>query len=234
MIYVIALATAASTYLGGLFALRFKDRLHLVVGFSAGAIIGLGFFHLLPETFEVLGDLHLAASLIALGFFVYLLADRAFDFHSHEEEGGHQPHRASLGAGSVALHSFFDGLAIGFGFQVSTLTGLIVALAVLIHKFSDGVNAVGIVSRHGGSDAAVRTWLTIVSLAPLLGIAVGSFLIVPEAVLGSILAVFCGFFLYIGIADLLHESHHAHPGFWTTAMTLLGALALFLVSLLLP
>ncbi|MCE9643777.1 ZIP family metal transporter [Candidatus Parcubacteria bacterium] len=233
MVYIIALATVLFTYLGGQFALRFKDRLHLVVGFSAGAIIGLGFFHLLPESFEVLGDLHLAASLIALGFFAYLLADRMFDFHSHEEEE-RQTHRASLGAGSIALHSFFDGLAIGFGFQISTLMGLIVALAVLIHKFSDGVNAVGIVSRHGGSDAAARVWLLVVSLAPLAGVAVGTFLSLPERVLGVALSIFCGFFLYIGIADLLHESHHAHPGFWTTAMTLLGAFVLFLVSLLLP
>jgi len=233
MIYIIALATAVSTYLGGLFALRFKDSLHLVVGFSAGAIIGLGFFHLLPEAFEALGDFHVAASLIALGFFAYLLADRAFDFHSHEREEGHQPHRASLGAGSIALHSFFDGLAIGFGFQVSALTGLVVALAVLIHKFSDGVNAVGIVSRHGGSDATTRAWLIAVSLAPILGIAVGSFFVLPEVVLGVIIALFCGVFLYIGIADLLHESHHAHPGFWTTAMTLVGAFVLFCVSLFL-
>ena len=234
MLYIIALATALSTYLGGQFALRFRDRLHLVVGFSAGAIIGLGFFHLLPESFEALGNYSLAASLIALGFFAYLLADRTFDFHSHGDEETLRMHRSSLGAGSIALHSFFDGLAIGFGFQVSILTGLIVALAVLIHKFSDGVNTVGIVSRHGGSDAGARAWLLVVSLAPLLGVAVGTFLSLPESVLGAVLSIFCGFFLYIGIADLLHESHHAHPGFWTTAMTIFGAFVLFLVSLLLP
>ena len=36
-------------YLAGAFALRFKDRLHLIMGFSAGALIAVAFFDLLPE-----------------------------------------------------------------------------------------------------------------------------------------------------------------------------------------
>lgn len=233
MVYIIALATALSTYLGGQFALRFKDRLHLVVGFSAGAVIGLGFFHLLPEALEMNGNGQLVAMLVALGFFAYLLADRLFDFHAHGEEGSSSGHSA-LGAGSLVLHSFLDGLAIGFGFQISALAGLAIALAVLVHDFADGVNTVSMVLRHGGSNARARLWLLADALAPLAGVLVGMLLSVPAVTLGLIVAVFCGFFLYIGIADLLHESHHAHPGFWTTTMTLLGALILFLVSLLLP
>jgi ZIP family zinc transporter len=44
-----------------------------------------------------------------------------------------------------------------------------------------------------------------------------------------LLAVFAGFFLYIGAADLLPESHHRHPTRWTTLMTLVGFLVLYLV-----
>ena len=49
MLALLALATFSATLLGGLFALRFKDKLHLILGFSAGAVIGLAFFDLLPE-----------------------------------------------------------------------------------------------------------------------------------------------------------------------------------------
>jgi ZIP family zinc transporter len=42
-----------------------------------------------------------------------------------------------------------------------------------------------------------------------------------------ILALFAGFFLYIGASDLLPESHHNHPTFWTTFMTVLGVAVLF-------
>ena len=45
----------------------------------------------------------------------------------------------------------------------------------------------------------------------------------------DLLALFAGFFLYIGASDLIPESHHAHPTFWTTARTPLGAAALFAV-----
>ncbi len=53
MIFFIALATAAATLLGGLFALRFRDKLHLILGFSAGALIGVAFFDLLPEAINL-------------------------------------------------------------------------------------------------------------------------------------------------------------------------------------
>jgi ZIP family zinc transporter len=50
MIIWISIAALISTFLGGIFALRFKDKLHLILGFSAGAIIGVAFFDLLPES----------------------------------------------------------------------------------------------------------------------------------------------------------------------------------------
>jgi ZIP family zinc transporter len=47
--------------------------------------------------------------------------------------------------------------------------------------------------------------------------------------LAVVLALFCGFFLYIGASDLVPESHHGHPKFFTTIMTLLGAATLYAV-----
>jgi ZIP family zinc transporter len=46
--------------------------------------------------------------------------------------------------------------------------------------------------------------------------------------MGVALAIFAGFFLYIGASDLIPESHHAHPKFYTTFMTLLGAGVIYL------
>jgi ZIP family zinc transporter len=64
--------------------------------------------------------------------------------------------------------------------------------------------------------------------APVLGAGSTLLFTVPESWLGAILALFAGFFLYIGASDLIPESHHGHPRFLTTAMTLLGALVLFI------
>lgn len=236
MIIFIAIATFCSTLLGGLFALKFKDKLHLILGFSAGAVIGVAFFDLLPESIELLKNDYSVAvvgSIIALGFFIYMTLDRFVLLHNHEPEGCHNEHhhaseRGKLGAGSLSVHSFIDGLAIGLSFQVSVAVGIIVAVAVLVHDFSDGINTVGMILKNGGEKKTAWRWLLVDATAPVLGIFATLFFSLSQNILGLILALFCGFFLYIGASDLLPESHHNHPARLTTAMTLLGAFVLFI------
>jgi ZIP family zinc transporter len=62
----------------------------------------------------------------------------------------------------------------------------------------------------------------------VLGVASTSFFTRPGTGFGTVLAIFGGFFLYIGASDLIPESYHAHPKFLTTAMTLAGAAILYL------
>jgi zinc transporter ZupT len=234
---LLAPAAFGATMLGGLVALRLRDRLHLILGFSAGAVVGVAFFDLLPEA------VHLSAGppartmlFVAIGFLFYLLLDRLALLHAaghdHEHNGhGHGPPRSVLGAVTLVAHSVFDGLAIGFAFQVSDAIGLAVAIAVLTHDFSDGINTMNVVLKNGGSRADGLRWLLADSLAPAVGIGAAFFLHLPAALFGSVLAVFAGLFLYLGASDLVPESHHAHPKFLTTAMTVLGAALVYGVNL---
>ncbi|MEK7137906.1 MAG: ZIP family metal transporter [Patescibacteria group bacterium] len=233
----IALATFVATLLGGLFALRFRDKLHWILGFSAGAVLGLAFFDLLPEALELAGGAYGTSgvfSIVAVGFFTYLLLDRLIFFHAdvHEHASEHEAHshrhRGFLGAGSLAIHSFLDGVAIGVAFQVSTAVGIVVAIAVLVHDFSDGVNTVGLILKNDGNKKQAFWFLLLDAAAPVLGAASTFLFSLSETGVGVILALFAGFFLYIGATDLIPESHHAHPKFMTTAMTLLGALILYI------
>jgi zinc transporter ZupT len=235
MIFLIGIAATIATFLGGLFAFRFKDRLHLVLGFSAGAVIGVAFFDLLPEALELAAGPYSVAtitSIVALGFIAYMLLDRAISLHSHHEEHcenpGHHPAKGALGAGSLSIHSFLDGVAIGLAFKVSAAVGVIVAIAVLVHDFSDGINTINMVIKNGGEKRKAFKWLFADAVAPLIGIISTLFFTLPASALGLILATFCGFFLYIGASDLLPESHHAHSTKWTTFMTVLGVAVLFL------
>lgn len=228
MILAIAVATCVSTVLGGVFALHLRDRLHLILGFSAGAVVAVAFFDLMPEALQ-LGAAHGSAvitSLMAIGFLAYMTADRLFVPHSHD---GHESGRGALGAGSLSLHSFLDGAGIGLAFQVSPAVGIAVAAAVLTHDFSDGINTVNMVVKNGGSRRTALRWLALDALAPALGIAATLFVSVSQDTLGLLLALFAGFFLYIGASDLIPESHHAHPAFLTTAMTIFGAAVLYFV-----
>lgn len=230
MIYLVSVAAFAATFLGGLFALRLRDSLHLVLGFSAGAVIGVAFFDLLPEALE-LAALEPASTMgiVALGFGLYLVLDRLIVLHHHHDDEGHQHGRGRWGAGTLALHSFLDGLGIGLAFQASPAVGITVAAAVLAHDFSDGINTVSMIVRHGGDRKAALRWLALDALAPVAGVVVASFIVVSDSQLGMLLALFGGFFLYIGASELLPESHHTHPVRWTTIATVLGMLAMFFV-----
>lgn len=233
MLALVALAAFLATFIGGSFALRFRDQLHLILGFSAGAVVGVALFDLLPEAIQAGTAFHppeVVALAIAAGFFAYLILDRLILLHAHEH-GADAPaerRRGIAGALTLSAHSLLDGIAIGFGFDASIAIGLILTAAVITHDFSDGINTVGIVLRSGGRWADAFRWLLVDALAPAAGIALTLFIRVPESALGLILAVFTGTFLYLGASDLIPESQHEHPRALATFMTLLGALVIYL------
>jgi len=236
ILFPIAIGAFVATFFGGLFALRFKDKLHLILGFSAGAVVGVALFDLLPEAIALIKENHsisFATVFVGLGFVVYMILDRLILFHSHNDDHDcantqhHGQGKSILGAASLVAHSFIDGTAIGLAFQVSSAVGIIVAVAVLVHDFSDGINTVGFIMRSAGSRRRAFSWLLLDAAAPVLGVIVTMFFAVSGGTLGIILAIFCGFFLYIGASDLLPESHHEHPVFATTLMTVLGIAVLY-------
>lgn len=228
LLLMFGVATFASTLLGGMLAIGLRDRLHLILGFSAGAVIGVSFFDLLPEAIELGGGAPGASRELlawaALGFLAYLLLDRMLGYHRNPGR------RASAAAAVLCTHSLLDGIAIGLAFQASHPAGVAVAIAVLAHDFSDGINTLNVVLKNGGSRSRALRWLALDALAPVAGIAATRLFELPAAQFGPVLALFAGFFLYIGASDLIPESYHAHPKFLTTAMTVAGATVLYLAG----
>jgi len=231
IVLLIALGAFTATMTGGLLALKLKGKLPLVMGFSAGAVIGVAFFDLGPEALDAGIGHYTPRTLLAvaaLGFFLYTALDRLVA--RHDCEGQANPARGLIGAASFSAHSLLDGFAMGLAFQASYEIGLIVAAAVLAHDFADGLNTVNVVMKNGGSRSFALRWLAVDALAPVLGASL-SLLITPSAgVLSILLAVFCGFFLHIGASGLLPESHRAYPRPATTFATLLGAMFLYCVT----
>ncbi len=233
----LAPAAFGATMLGGLVALRLRDRLHLILGFSAGAVVGVAFFDLLPEAMRETGRAPATTMLfVAGGFLFYLLLDRLALLHAAGEDDDHgHAHgspRGGLGAFTLVAHSVFDGMAIGFGFQVSVAVGTAIAIAVLTHDFSDGINTMNVVLKNGGTRSEGLRWLLADALAPAVGIALTYAFHLPAGIFAIVLAVLSGSFLYLGASDLVPESHHAHPKFLTTIMTLLGAALIYATTAL--
>ncbi len=231
-ILLVSLLAFAATMLGGVFALRFRDNLHLILGFSAGAVVAVALFDLLPEAMKLSdGDSARLSLYVAAGFFGYLVLDRVVLLHpqhgdDHGHDHGHAP-KGAFGALTLSAHSFLDGIAIGAGFQASPAVGVIVAAAVVTHDFSDGINTVGFILKSGQGWKRALPWLLLDASAPVAGAASTLFFSISQPVIGLVLAVFAGCFLYLGASDLIPESQHAHPRAATTAMTLLGAGVLY-------
>ena len=233
LILAIALGAFAATMTGGVLALKLASKLPLVMGFSAGAVIGVAFFDLAPEALET-GAGHFAPrsllALAALGFFFYSVLDRLVA--RHDCEGEANPTRGMVGAASFSAHSVLDGFAMGVAFLTNHAVGLIVAAAVLAHDFADGLNTVNVVVRNGGTRRFALRWLAIDAVAPIIGAALSLSITPGPAILSLLLALFCGFFLHIGASGLLPDSNRAYPRPSTTIAILLGAAFLYGVTVL--
>ncbi len=232
MIITICLATFISTLLGGFFTLKFKNKLYLILGFSAGAVIGVAFFDLLPTAIELSAKaygMRIVTSLVGFGFIGYLLLDRLVTRLNSRNKNNQASGslRGKIAAVCLTLHSYIDGLAIGIAFQVSAGIGGIVATAVLVHDFADGMNTTNVILKANGDKKHALRWLVVNAAAPLFGACSTFFLKVPEENLGILLAIIAGFFLYIGSCDFLPESQALYPKFSTTLMTLLGLTVIY-------
>ena len=236
VVILLALSTFVSTGLGGLFALRNRDRLHLILGFTAGVLLGVVAFDVLPEVADLSGatGTSFKVPMIALvaGFLIFHVIEKSVLIHSaHEGEyaGHHHPTVGVASALALAGHSFADGIAIGLAFQVNNGVGFAVAIAVIGHDFADGLNTVSLMLTHGNSRRRALLLLLLDSLAPVLGAAATLLFTVPDTGLLVYLGAFAGFLLYIGASDILPEAHADHPSGATLVMTVAGAALMYVV-----
>jgi ZIP family zinc transporter len=229
---VLAAATAVATALGGVIALRARDRLHLVLGLAAGLLLGLVAFDLLPEVFEMSSTTFLGAQSVSValvgGFLLLHLYEKFFGSHEPaESDYGHDhKHTANVtgvvGSLAMGLHVFLDGLALGVAFSIDEKLGIAVFAALLVHAFSDGLNTVAMLVKANKWSTKGVWLLGVDSIARISGAAIGSSLALSENVTALYLAAFSGIVIYIATSHILPEAHARHSSRWTLAATLAG------------
>jgi ZIP family zinc transporter len=230
ILYILALITFASTIIGGLVAVKFRKVLQYFFAFSAGALIAITFFDVLPESLNIakttgMGIRSLMIAVVAACLF-FSLVERFFLTHHHHDEEEHGHIMGPIGAIGLVAHSFLDGAAIGIAFQANAKVGIIVALAVISHDFTDGINTVVIMLKNEQNVKNARKFLFVDAIAPVFGIIMASFFAINQNVLAVILAAFSGQFLYIGAASLLPETYRHVP--WKMAVAMIvGVLLIF-------
>jgi zinc transporter ZupT len=237
MVILLAGLTFVSTLLGGLFALRHKDSLHRILGYTAGVLLGVVAFDILPEIFDLVNNLHIDDTwpMVALvvGFLVFHIIEKSILLHhTQEHEYGEHKHPQVGVASALALigHSFLDGVGIGLAFQVDNTVGIAVAIAVIAHDFTDGLNTVSLMLINKNSSRRAVGFLLLDALAPILGALSTLFFHVSDTGLVLYLGFFAGFLLYIGTSEILPEAHSKHSSYSTIALTVAGALVMFVVT----
>ncbi|GIW88915.1 MAG: iron permease [Isosphaeraceae bacterium] len=258
---VASLLIVGASLLGGLLPLASgltHTRLQLYLSFSAGAMLGAVFFHMLPDAVEASDPGVLTWAMAGLLGLFYL--ERFFTFHHHEAElgpdgsgegGTEEPGGGRAAAGlhwgvasfGLAVHTLVGGFALASAFDVGTgeagrATALGVLVATLVHKPADSLTIVSLMLRAG----VPRLWahganLAFASLLPL-GVVVFyvSKRLVEEGAgqagpfAAAVLSFSAGTFLCLALSDLLPELRfHKHDRLALSSTLLLGV-ALMWVS----
>ena len=237
MAIFLASLTVASTALGGILALKAKDRFHLVLGLSAGLLLGLVGFDLLPEVFKessTTGGVPTVSIAILIGFLLLHISERRFGGHEPvDSEYGHEHSHGSIagGIGAVAMagHVFLDGAALGLAFKVSNKLGIAVFIALLVHAFSDGLNTVSMLVKTGNWKSTSKMLLIVDAIARIGGATLGTYVAFEGNFVTIYLALFSGIVIYVATSHILPEAHSHHPSRWTFAATGAGVIAMWLI-----
>ena len=236
-IILLSIATFASTFLGGVFAIKFKSKIHYIMAFAAGVLLGVVSFDIFPEIISEINansfnSIEVMVALV-LGFLLFHILEKGILIqHCHEENCVAHKHPTIGVASALALagHSFMDGVGIGLGFQVSPAIGILVAIAVISHDFTDGMNTVTLMLSNRNTDKKAKVFLFLDAITPILGAVSTLFFTVSSHFLVLYLGFFAGFLLYIGASDILPEAHAENSSYKLIGLTILGTLFIFAVS----
>ncbi len=207
-----------------------------MLGLTAGVVIGVVAFDLLPEIFKSVGhgvSAREAMLALVVGFLLFHIIEKSILIHhsqEHDYEVHHHQHVGVASALALSGHSFLDGLGIGLAFQAGTGVGIAVAIAVIAHDFADGLNTVTLMLVNNNNRRKALGMLFVDALAPVFGAIVGTVVNISEGGLTLYLGFFAGFLLYIGASEILPEAHSKHSSYVTIALTILGAAFMFFVT----
>ncbi|UCF18509.1 MAG: ZIP family metal transporter [Gemmatimonadota bacterium] len=211
-----------------------------LIAFAAGLLVSGALLHLIGQSVELVG-VDRAAVWALVSFIGFYLLEAHFVPHVHargdspiEDHHGHEraQHIGSLTVLGLGVHSIVDGLSVGAGLAVGSVVGSVTAALVIVHKMPVGIAAMSALY-HSGFPGRRAAWITgaLALVTPtIVVISYLSFRSVAAGLLGVLLALAGGSFLYVGAADLLPEGQ-ARGRVTNTLMFLLGTSIMALIKL---
>ena len=237
IIFLLTVAAAIAALAGGYTAIKSRHKLHIAMSITAGLVLGLVAFDLLPEIFKGVQDNNLnpvwPMVMFTAGFLTFHIVEKFILVHEgHEHEYGPHQHPKLGVSRALALvgHSFLDGLSIGVAFQVSSEVGYAVALAVIGHRFADGFDTASFMLLHKNKIVQIQKFLGVVVVMPIIGGLTSLVYTFSESALTIYLGFFAGLLMYIAAGNILPHAHTKNNSFKSLGLTILGVVFIFIIT----
>lgn len=249
-VFLLAVVSSVVSSIGGLAGgvfLMVRERLahslsRLLIGFSAGVLLGVTFIDLLPEALSGFDDARTAFTYVLIGVLVFFMIERIIaSLHTHE-------HVAEVDESDVdavalrrsvplvmfgdAVHNFIDGVTVAAAFVVSVPLGIATAASVLLHELPHEIADFTILLRSGMARRSVFLFNLYSALVAPIGTVIAYYFASGiESFRAPLVAIAAGNLLYISMSDLLPHLHHEKNrsrAFLQVAMLIVGALLMLL------
>lgn len=217
-ILLFGLIAAMAEFLGGATTVLrphwSRSAQQILLALGAGFILALVFIDLIPASLTAAGEN--APFFIMLGFALSHFFEHTLVGHLHFGEETHADvmvsKRATYSAiTGLSVHAFFDGFAISVGMQFDFLLGFLIAVAVILHKFPEGLTLGSIMIASGAPRKSILGASGGLAVATLLGVVSALSLVeINQEFLGYALAVSAGIGTYVGASDLIPEINKSH------------------------
>jgi zinc and cadmium transporter len=231
---VLGLVAAGGNLLGGYFVVYRqwpRKYLQYFLALGAGYMLSVALVEVIPESIKITGEhalLYVLAGFFLVHLFEHILAQHFhFGEETHSEEVSHRRVRATVLLG-LGIHTFFDGVAIGAGFLVSTWLGFVVFLAVFLHKLPEGFTVASMILASGQSKEKAIRASGLLGAATLLGVLLTVQL---QTQLSYALPISGGVTLYVAATDLLPEVNR-QPGWRMAFLVSVGVVSLLILKAL--
>ncbi len=230
---VLSLIAAAAQMLGGFVVQRKKEWPVAVEGsllaLGAGFLLALAFLELIPESLRLtdrndFAMLPMLFGFSALHFFEHILAGHMhFGEETHSEAAAHS-HSVFGAIGGLGIHAFFDGMSICAATKAKSSIGVLVFVAVLLHKVPEGLTVASVMRASRRTHRASTLANLLLPAATLAGaIFVLIFVAIDNTFIGFLFAFSAGSAVYVGACDLIPEINR-HRGRSAPVLVFLGML----------
>lgn len=233
------LLAASGNLLGGFLVTRTRpathDRLKYLVALGAGFMLAAVIIEVIPATLP-LWEMHAAEAmtLFLVGYLLMQFVEHTLTPHFHFGEETHAEELLHHGAATTAvialsIHTFFDGVTIASGMLTSMQLGVLLFIAVMLHKIPEGFTVASIILAAGRTSRSAMRATAIIALATLAGVFSVTFF---QPAVKYALPLSAGVTLYVAASDLIPEVNR-EGGARTSVVVFVGVALFYLAHLIL-